>query len=270
MFGYIYKTTNLINNKIYIGKRQGEFTEQYKGSGKILRRAINKYGVENFKTEIICKCDSIEELNDSEIKFIKEYKDKFKDMCYNIAAGGNGGNVYLYNEDEKKKFINKMTMINRQRCSTKEFKLKASENMRQRYKNKDEREKQSIRIKEAWKNEELRKKQKEVVKNSWKKRSGQPKLKIPYILELHNEKTRFESRAELDKYLKEKFDYAPDRRTLSKMINENTPLKTNRKRLQHIVGMKIYRCNKDVETKADECKPVGLDISTSSKCEATN
>ena len=46
MFGYIYKTTNLINNKIYIGQHKSEKFEpnKYIGSGVVLLKAINKYG----------------------------------------------------------------------------------------------------------------------------------------------------------------------------------------------------------------------------------
>ena len=58
MFGYIYKTTNLINGKIYIGKRQKqEFDKYYLGSGIYLKKAIEKYGKENFSCEIIDKCN---------------------------------------------------------------------------------------------------------------------------------------------------------------------------------------------------------------------
>lgn len=55
MYGYIYKTTNTINGKIYIGqKKSSEFLGvQYLGSGKILKSAINKYGVEAFIVEVI-------------------------------------------------------------------------------------------------------------------------------------------------------------------------------------------------------------------------
>ena len=54
MIGYIYKTTNLINNKIYIGKRQKQkFDAGYIGSGKKLKSAIKHYGKNNFKCEII-------------------------------------------------------------------------------------------------------------------------------------------------------------------------------------------------------------------------
>ena len=52
--GYIYITTNIINNKKYIGKRQKpEFDKNYKGSGRYLKNAINKYGIENFNTKIL-------------------------------------------------------------------------------------------------------------------------------------------------------------------------------------------------------------------------
>ena len=52
--GYIYKTSNLINNKIYIGKRQkSKFDKYYLGSGKKLKSAIQHYGKENFKCEVI-------------------------------------------------------------------------------------------------------------------------------------------------------------------------------------------------------------------------
>lgn len=45
MYGYIYITTNLTNNKKYIGKHaSSKFDENYKGSGKRLWNAINKYG----------------------------------------------------------------------------------------------------------------------------------------------------------------------------------------------------------------------------------
>ena len=49
MIGYIYKTTNLITNKFYIGKRQkSTFDKYYYGSGKYLSASIVKYGKEAF------------------------------------------------------------------------------------------------------------------------------------------------------------------------------------------------------------------------------
>lgn len=89
MFGYIYKTTNIINNKIYIGQhRHSEFDTQYYGSGKLLIEAIKKYGIENFKCELLEECESEEELNSKEIYYIDLFKSTTKNNNYNISDGG--------------------------------------------------------------------------------------------------------------------------------------------------------------------------------------
>ena len=54
MYGYIYETTNLINNKKYIGKRTSKkFLPNYLGSGVLITKAIEKYGKENFTVKLI-------------------------------------------------------------------------------------------------------------------------------------------------------------------------------------------------------------------------
>ena len=96
MFGYIYKTTNLLNGKIYIGKKCSEEFEgnKYLGSGIALSGAVSKYGRENFKVELIDTAECLEELNEKEKHFIKLYNSRDEAVGYNIAPGGDGGCVW--------------------------------------------------------------------------------------------------------------------------------------------------------------------------------
>ena len=104
MYGYVYKTTNLVNNKIYVGQHKGNnFDSNYIGSGLLLRKAINKYGIKNFKCEIIQYCDTKNNLDEKEkywINFFQSYKRK---IGYNISSGGQGGNLLLNMTCEQKR-----------------------------------------------------------------------------------------------------------------------------------------------------------------------
>ena len=72
-YHFLYKTTNLINNKYYYGMHSTyKLDDGYLGSGKILRYSIRKYGKENFVIEIIEFYSSREELVEAEIKLITE------------------------------------------------------------------------------------------------------------------------------------------------------------------------------------------------------
>lgn len=89
MYGYIYKTTNLLNGMIYIGqKKSSKKLEYYLGSGKHLKRAINVYGKENFKCEIIEEINCVEDLDSREIYWIKYYDATNPKVGYNISDGG--------------------------------------------------------------------------------------------------------------------------------------------------------------------------------------
>ena len=62
IIGFIYKTTNLVNGKIYIGQHIGKVNDSYLGSGVVLHNAIRKYGRCNFKREILRLCYTEHEL----------------------------------------------------------------------------------------------------------------------------------------------------------------------------------------------------------------
>lgn len=101
-YGYIYRTTNLINGSTYIGQHCGSsFDEKYFGSGVILAKAIKKYGIDNFKVEVIEFCEDKTTLNSKEIYYIALEKKNTENKCYNIALGGNGGNTLVHMTKEQ-------------------------------------------------------------------------------------------------------------------------------------------------------------------------
>lgn len=106
----IYKITNLLNGKIYIGK-DSKNNPKYFGSGRILKLSIKKNGIENFKKDIIDQCESESELNEKEIFWINHYKSTNKEIGYNLTFGGTGGNTVL-NEEQKIEKYKKIREIN--------------------------------------------------------------------------------------------------------------------------------------------------------------
>jgi hypothetical protein len=91
MFYTIYKTTNLINNKFYIGKHQTmDPNDSYYGSGVALKNSIKIHGKENFKKEVLFIFDSEEEMNLKEKELITEDFVARIDT-YNMGVGGEGG-----------------------------------------------------------------------------------------------------------------------------------------------------------------------------------
>lgn len=89
---YLYKTTNIIKGKIYVGVHScvGEFGEDgYLGSGKILIQAIKKNGRDNFKCEVLCEAPSREEVFELE-ELVVDWDFIYRENTYNLALGGNG------------------------------------------------------------------------------------------------------------------------------------------------------------------------------------
>lgn len=128
MYGYIYITTNIINNKKYIGKHKAKIhSKSYLGSGVILNEAIKKYGRSNFTNKVIEWCNSLDELNEREIYWIKYYNAVNSDDFYNISPGGDG---YAWNEGKTKYTNSSLMTVSLKESETKkrlyaEGKLKA-------------------------------------------------------------------------------------------------------------------------------------------------
>lgn len=117
MYGYIYKRENLINHKIYVGQHKHisesvELDYDYKGSGKIFKLALKKYGEDNFTYEILDYANCEQELDEKEIYWIKELDCRYP-KGYNISKGGRGFNL------DKKQLVENATKGNKSRNSQK-------------------------------------------------------------------------------------------------------------------------------------------------------
>jgi group I intron endonuclease len=105
----IYKITNKVNNKIYIGKSLYD-DESYMGSGLSINNALKKYGKENFIKETIEICEDQKTLNERERFWIKKYNSTSREIGYNIAEGGNGGNTRQgYDENKMELYYKKLS-----------------------------------------------------------------------------------------------------------------------------------------------------------------
>lgn len=152
----IYKLSNKINDKIYIGQTKKSLKERarsgygYQGC-RHLYSAIQKYGWENFYYTILAICSSEEQANIQEQYWIKYYDTTNPEKGYNISAGG--------------------TI----RSDSEETKIKISNS-----------------VKKLWENPEYRKHQIKMNKQSW---TAEKRLKQRGKLAIQREKTDFQKKA---------------------------------------------------------------------------
>ena len=117
MYYTVYKTTNKINNKIYVGvHRTSDLNDNYLGSGKILGHAIVKYGVENFEKEILHQFDTCEKMYRRETEIVTNEFISREDT-YNIKLGGEGGFDYINSVDGLNNSNNNMSEEGKQNIS---------------------------------------------------------------------------------------------------------------------------------------------------------
>jgi group I intron endonuclease len=106
----VYKTTNKINGKYYIGvHKTSNPLDDYLGSGRILKRAVEKHGVENFTKEILATFDSPEEAFRLEAELVTFELVHTKE-CYNAKEGGIGGFDHLNDGSESHRDRSRLAM----------------------------------------------------------------------------------------------------------------------------------------------------------------
>jgi group I intron endonuclease len=147
---YLYKITNLINQKIYIGqtnnpenrwashKSSANNPDKYDG---IIAKAFAKYGIDSFTFDIIAQCITQDDANYIEIELIKQYDSRNHSVGYNIAPGGETASGWNHTE-ESKQLMSKIAMGNNHalentnrlgQTNTEESKQKTSQTMKQKH-----------------------------------------------------------------------------------------------------------------------------------------
>lgn len=155
---YVYLITNKINGKRYIGKRSCKCDvemDKYMGSGKYLKSAIGKYGIENFEKEIIKVFCNEEDAYSFEDAMIKDTLAWENDDYYNLKGGGSGGMFgYKASESTKMKHSNNMKM--RWKCC--DFRHKMTSSASKRWRDENFKNNISEKMKSKWKDDEFRSK----------------------------------------------------------------------------------------------------------------
>jgi hypothetical protein len=180
----VYQVKNLVNNKIYIGCHKTEDPyDDYLGSGKLLNRSIKKYGVRNFKKEVLYIFDNPDEMYQKEKELVDNHF-TLREDTYNIKVGGNGGwdhidNKGLWQDPEyrkktidnmkksrsKSEYIENRSSITKRIFQNPEIRRRHSDSIKKVWDNPEQHKKQSVTMKKVWEDLELRKRQSDTQKS---------------------------------------------------------------------------------------------------------
>lgn len=118
-YGYVYKITNKVNGKTYIGQRTLRLDKswrQYMGSGKMVIAAISKHGKHNFVKSFLGYAWSVDELNSIEVSYMKSERAAGK-AEYNLHIGSPAprDSAWLMSDEDKTEVYNRIAEKTRQR-----------------------------------------------------------------------------------------------------------------------------------------------------------
>lgn len=108
---YLYRITNKINGKYYIGQTNNLHTRWIahkncsESPTQVIHHALAKYGINNFEFDHIATCKTIDQANDSETELIKQYDSLISNNGYNLTTGGKN---FKFSEETKEKMRNRM------------------------------------------------------------------------------------------------------------------------------------------------------------------
>ena len=182
IYYFVYKTTNLVNNLIYVGQHHQlenfEF-DGYLGSGILIRRAIKRYKKENFKREFIEFCNTLSDMGRKETYWIAALSATDRSIGYNLLKGGEGAGIVaeetklkisiakigkpsaFLGKHHSKESKNKMSESHKGKLLSEEHKIKirnASKGNKSRtgqHASKEESIKRSISMKKYWREKKI-------------------------------------------------------------------------------------------------------------------
>ena len=132
---FVYLTTNLINEKQYIGDHSTDnLNDGYLGSGIALKNSVKKYGKKNFKNEILDFFDTKKEAFDAQERWINEFNSLIP-MGYNISPKGGLGIPGCLSEKSLKRMRDNVSKANKGRRSHRKGKKLSSDHIKNISKN---------------------------------------------------------------------------------------------------------------------------------------
>lgn len=197
-YHYLYQITNIANGKIYVGIHSTtNLNDGYSGSGKVIIRAIEKSGEENFIKEIKCFYKNREELAKAENEIVNEEFIK-DENTYNLVIGGGmrdrwsdesfcsymSETMKEYWKDEE--YRNSHIEILKGNWNDEHIRSKMAESIKRSLNTPESKEKRSIQQREVWKQEELREKSRQNAKKQW----ADPEIREKMINSLNTEEVK--------------------------------------------------------------------------------